>query len=141
VLEVSAPKAAEDNIALNAEIPARLPPTLADWEQIYWVVFQLLDNAIKFTPDNGSVTLAAEVRGPHLRLVVSDTGIGIPTDRIEELFEPFHQLDGSDIRRYGGMGLGLALVRRIVEAHQARIEVQSEVGRGSTFAFELPLAE
>ena len=87
------------------------------------------------------MTLSVEVRDRRLRLAVKDTGIGIPADRIEELFEPFHQLDGSDIRRYGGMGLGLALVRRIVEAHQSRIEVQSEVGRGSTFAFELPLAE
>ncbi len=140
VLEVSAPKAAEDNIALNSEIPAGLPPTLADWEQIYWVLFQLLDNAIKFTPDYGAVTLIAEVRDDRLRLAVRDTGIGIPADRIEELFKPFHQLDDSTARRYGGMGLGLALVRRIVEAHQSRIDVESEVGRGSTFAFELPLA-
>jgi len=141
VLEVSAPKAAEDNIALNSEIPSPLPPTLADWEQIYWVLFQLLDNAIKFTPDNGTVTLIATVQDRRLRLSVRDTGIGIPAGRIEELFEPFHQLDGATTRRYGGMGLGLALVRRIVEAHQARIEVESEVGRGSTFSFELPLAE
>ena len=141
VLEVSAPKAAEDNIALNSEIPARLPPTLADWEQIYWVLFQLLDNAIKFTPDYGTVTLIAQVRADRLRLTVRDTGIGIPAGRVEELFEPFHQLDDSTARRYGGMGLGLALVRRIVEAHQSRIEVESEVGKGSTFVFELPLAE
>jgi signal transduction histidine kinase len=70
-------------------------------------------------------------------LAVSDTGIGIPEDRLPELFEPFHQLDGSSTRRYGGTGLGLSLVRQIIEAHGSSIHVQSTVGKGTRFEFEV----
>jgi signal transduction histidine kinase len=76
-----------------------------------------------------------------VRLQVRDTGIGIPPDRLREIFEPFHQLDGSSTRAYGGLGLGLALVRRIVEMHDSQIEVKSQAGQGSVFSFELPVAE
>ena len=68
---------------------------------------------------------------------VTDTGIGIAPERIHEIYEPFHQLDSSDTRRYGGVGLGLALVRRILEAHGSSIKVQSEIGKGSHFEFSL----
>lgn len=139
-LEASALKAAERNINLGSDIPPHLPLVVADWEQIYWVIFQLLDNAIKFTADHGGVVLIAEVQEKVVRLTVRDTGIGIPANRIEELFVPFHQLDGTSTRRYGGLGLGLALVKRIVEAHQSRLKIESEVGRGSAFSFELPIA-
>ena len=76
--------------------------------------------------------------GENLIVVsVTDTGIGIPPNQINDIFEPFHQLDGSATRRYGGTGLGLSLVRQIVEAHGSMIEVQSTQGRGSTFKFPL----
>ncbi|MCA2002034.1 MAG: histidine kinase, partial [Chloroflexi bacterium] len=68
---------------------------------------------------------------------VTDTGIGIPSNRLQEIFEPFHQLDGSSTRRYGGTGLGLSLVRQIIEAHGSLLDVQSVEGRGSTFKFPL----
>ena len=71
---------------------------------------------------------------------VTDTGIGIPVNRLDEVFEPFHQLDASSTRRYGGTGLGLALVKEIVSAHGSMIEVNSEEGRGSTFSFSLVAA-
>jgi signal transduction histidine kinase len=71
---------------------------------------------------------------------VTDTGIGIPSDRLEEIFEPFHQLDGSSTRRYSGTGLGLALSNRILEAHSSRVRAQSVVDKGSTFEFSLPLS-
>ena len=70
-----------------------------------------------------------------VRVTVSDEGIGIPANRVEEIFEPFHQLDGSSTRRYGGTGLGLALVRRIIEAHGSSIQVTSGEGQGSVFEF------
>jgi signal transduction histidine kinase len=73
-------------------------------------------------------------------VAVSDTGIGVPKERMGELFEPFHQLDGSSTRRYGGTGLGLALVKKIIEAHSSTVIVKSEVGRGSTFEFLLSLS-
>jgi signal transduction histidine kinase len=74
-----------------------------------------------------------------LAIAVRDTGIGIPADRLEEIFEPFHQLDGSPTRRYGGTGLGLTLVRQILDAHGASIKVESAEHQGSTFHFSLPL--
>ena len=73
-----------------------------------------------------------------VNVAVIDTGIGIPKERLSEIFEPFHQLDGSTTRRYPGTGLGLAMARRIVEAHGSKIRVVSEVGKGSRFEFSLP---
>jgi signal transduction histidine kinase len=108
-------------------------------EKIYWVLFHLLDNAIKFTPTGGEVWFTVEVLDQRLRLLVRDTGIGIPPERVREIFEPFHQLDGSLTRSYGGLGLGLALVRQIVELHGSQIEVESQPDQGSIFAFELAL--
>jgi signal transduction histidine kinase len=88
----------------------------ADPEKIGWVISQLLDNGIKFTPSGGSVVVTLKEEGHNLLLIsVTDTGIGIPSNRLREIFEPFHQLDGSSTRHYGGTGLGLSLVRQIVE--------------------------
>jgi len=99
---------------------------------------QLLDNAVKFTPSGGHVVLSLKEEGANLVMVsVTDTGIGIPADRLQEIFEPFHQLDDSSTRRAGGTGLGLSLVRQIVEAHGSLLEVQSVEGKGSTFKFPL----
>jgi len=139
VLENLAPKALEKEVLLRAEVPPILPPVLADMEKIYWVLFHLLDNAIKFTPTGGEAGFTVEVLDQRLRLSVRDTGIGIPPERVREIFEPFHQLDGSLTRSYGGLGLGLALVRQIVELHGSQIEVESQPDQGSIFAFELAL--
>jgi signal transduction histidine kinase len=101
-------------------------------------VNQLLDNAIKFTPSGGSVIVKLSEEGGNLiHVAVADTGIGIPAGRMKEIFEPFHQLDGSSTRHYGGTGLGLSLVRQIVEAHGSLLDVQSVEGKGSTFRFPL----
>jgi len=105
------------------------------------VLNQLLDNGIKFTPSGGRVVVVVKREGENLVIVsVTDTGIGIPANRLQDIFEPFHQLDGSSTRRYGGTGLGLSLVRQIIEAHGSMIEVQSVEGRGSTFKFPLLVA-
>ena len=110
-------------------------------QKIAWVLNQLVDNGIKFTPSNGRVVVSVKREGENLIIVsVTDTGIGIPSAHLEEIFEPFHQLDGSTTRRYGGTGLGLSLVRQIIEAHGSMLEVQSIEGRGSTFKFPLLVA-
>jgi signal transduction histidine kinase len=85
------------------------------------------------------VTVAAQLEKERVQVTVADTGIGIPAERLAELFEPFHQLDGSSTRRYGGTGLGLALVKRIVEAHNGTVDVRSEAGLGSVFSVMLPM--
>ena len=141
IINYSRPKAKDRNVTLDFEIPSDIPFVQADQEKISWVFLQLVDNAIKFTPSGGRVTLSIEKESDTLMLVkVADTGIGIPTDRLEEVFEPFHQLDASPTRRYGGTGLGLALVKEIIRAHGSMVEVKSEVAKGSTFSFPLVAA-
>jgi signal transduction histidine kinase len=135
-----APRAAGKDIRLGLDLPPFLPLVAADGEKIYWVLFQLLDNALKFTPSGGEVTVTAEVRPARVRLSVRDTGPGIPPERLSAIFQPFRQLETAPGQLVDGTGLGLALVKRIVEAHNAKIEVESGPGRGSVFAFELPIA-
>jgi signal transduction histidine kinase len=134
VLERSRIKAGRQRVMLETDIPLALPLVSADEEKITWLLLQLVDNGLKFTPAGGRVVIAAEAGEHRVTIIVRDTGIGIPQDRLEDIFEPFRQLDGSSTRRAGGTGLGLALVRRIVDAHGANIEVSSQVGRGSTFS-------
>ena len=131
-------KAEERGVKLTISAPNNIPFVQADGEKISWVVGQLLDNGIKFTPSGGSVTLSLEEEGKNLvQVIVKDTGVGIPQNRMKEIFEPFHQLDGSSTRRYGGTGLGLSLVRQIVEAHGSLLDVRSAEGKGTTFNFPL----
>ncbi|MEJ2563610.1 MAG: ATP-binding protein, partial [Anaerolineales bacterium] len=122
---------------LENDVDEGIPAVFADLDRLFWVLFQLIDNAIKFTPSGGSVRLSAKQDDQLVIISVSDTGIGIPPDRMEEIFEPFHQLDGSPTRRYGGAGLGLALARLIINAHGSELKVESEEGEGSTFSFAL----
>lgn len=125
-------------INIYTVVDEHVPQVQADSQKIAWVLSQLVDNAIKFTPSGGSVVVSIKCEGENLVILsVTDTGIGIPSSRMEDIFEPFHQLDGSTTRKYGGTGLGLSLVRQIIEAHGSMLEVQSMEGRGSTFKFPL----
>lgn len=132
------PKANARHIRLKNKLYPHIPQVIADNQKIAWVVEQFIDNAIKFTPPGGKIKVETTPRRGDVTVKVMDTGIGIPEKRIDEIFEPFHQLDGSSTRNYGGTGLGLALARNIVEAHGAAIEVRSKVGEGSCFSFSLP---
>lgn len=140
VAEGSRNMAARKSIKLVVTLPENLPQVLADHEKIRWVLSQLLDNALKFTPENGTIRLTAELDGGLVNISVEDTGIGIPEERIEEVFESFHQLDGSPTRRYGGTGLGLAMVRNIIEGHGSQIKVKSKLGEGTHLVFQLFVA-
>ena len=126
------------NVEVHAVVDQNLPLVQCDPEKIGWVLNQLLDNAVKFTPAGGRVILSLKEEGANLVMVsVTDTGIGIPAARLQEIFEPFHQLDDSSTRKVGGTGLGLSLVRQIVEAHGSLLNVQSAEGKGTTFQFPL----
>jgi len=127
-------------ITVNVVAPADLPPVRADLAALMRVLWHLLDNAVKFSPSGSTVEIAAEQRRAGVRIAVQDHGAGIPLDQLDRIFQVFYQVDGSSTRKAGGLGLGLALVKRLVEAHGSRVEVDSEVGQGSTFAFELPVA-
>lgn len=130
-------KARKKQIKIQLACPIDLPAVEVDENKINWVINQLLDNAVKFTSANGQVTLSAKPDSRFIKITVSDTGIGIPENKIKQIFEPFHQLDGSSTRKFGGTGLGLALVLKIIEAHGTKLIVASEVGVGSKFEFSL----
>lgn len=135
----ASPKAAEKKIKLELDCEPKLPNVDGDEEKISWVVMQFLDNAFKFTPTGGTVTLRASRNDRLVNISVLDNGIGIPTARMTEIFESFTQLDGSTTRRVGGTGLGLALAKRIIETHGSIIQVTSDVGKGSCFGFSLKI--
>ena len=138
VVKTANNKAEERGVKLQLSAADGLPPVQADAEKISWVISQLIDNGIKFTPSGGTVSVVLKEEGSNLlQIIVSDTGIGIPQNRMNEIFEPFHQLDGSSTRRFGGTGLGLSLVRQIVEAHGSLLDVKSVEGKGSIFKFPL----
>lgn len=131
-------KAAGRDVTVHSVLEENLPFVQADSQKIAWVFSQLLDNGIKFTPAGGRVVLNIKQEMSNLVVIsVTDTGIGIPPARIDEVFEPFHQLDDTSTRRYSGAGLGLSLVRQIVEAHGSMLDVQSTEGHGTTFRFPL----
>jgi signal transduction histidine kinase len=138
VLNRSTEKAKKAGVTLEAKLANNLPDLQVDPERLSWAIFQLVDNGIKFTPDRGKVNVQVGIEELGIHFVVSDTGIGIPEDRSLEIFEPFHQLDGSPTRRYGGAGLGLALVKIIVDAHGAELSVLSQEGQGTIFEFTIP---
>jgi len=130
--------AQQRGVQLQAAVEENVPFVHGDSQKIAWVLGQLINNGIKFTQSGGNVTVSIKREGENLVILsVTDTGIGIPSSRLEDIFEPFHQLDGSSTRQYNGTGLGLSLVRQIVEAHGSVLEVQSTDGRGSTFKFPL----
>ena len=134
-------KATEHNISLDVNFPSDLPKVKADKEKIAWVLSQLIDNAIKFNLPGGNVELKALPNTHEVSIIVSDSGIGIEEHKLEEIFDAFHQLDGSPSRKYGGTGLGLSLAQRIVDAHGSKRDVTSELDQGASFKFSLPIAK
>ncbi len=127
-------------LALRVDVEPDLPPVSVDPTRIRQVLFNLLNNAARFT-QRGSVTVSVQRQDGQVLFAVADTGMGIASEDIPRLFQEFQQVDGSARRRYGGAGLGLAISRGFVELHGGRIWVESQVGRGSTFFFTLPLKE
>jgi signal transduction histidine kinase len=131
----------EAQLSLEAEIQAEEAFIEGDSVHLRRVCDNLLSNALKFTPAAGQVEVRLHKNTTTVTLEVSDSGIGIPTEKIDRIFERFYQVDGSMTRRYGGTGLGLALVKEVVESHGGQIDVESEVGEGTTFRIHLPLLD
>jgi len=134
-------RAREPDRALYLDVPSALPPVLADERRIAQVVDNLLTNAVRYSPEATPIVLGARAVDGGVEVRVVDQGIGIPADKQDQVFEKFFRANASDTRRFAGTGLGLTICRGIVEAHGGTIWVQSEPGRGSTFAFHIPLAQ
>lgn len=126
-------------IAMEMSLADDLPIVSADGRRIRQVLINLLSNAVKFTEDGGRIGLEARREGSYVEVAVWDTGVGIPADKLERLFIPFQQVDSSLSRRHEGTGLGLALSRRLIEAHGGDMAVTSQPGQGSKFSFRLPI--
>jgi two-component system phosphate regulon sensor histidine kinase PhoR len=134
------PAAQRRGQTLVTEIPEDLPDLLADKDRLAQVLINLLDNAVKFTPEGGRITVSGSRGSDGMILSVSDTGPGIPPSEIDRIFERFYRVDRSRDRREGGTGLGLAIARHLVQAMGGRIEVESVPGRGTTFRIVLRAA-
>lgn len=134
------PGAEQRGLALNVSVAPGLPPVEVDADRIGQVLRNLLNNAMAYTPAGGTVTLAAEQDDGQVQVLVADTGVGIAAEDLPFVFERFYRADRSRARATGGSGLGLTIARRIVEQHGGIISVRSEVGKGTTFAFTLPVA-
>ncbi len=125
-------------LRFSLHLPPELPALVCDPDKLRQVFTNLIDNALKFSPDAGEIELTAEDRGEEILFTCRDTGIGIPDAERERIFEKFYQIDSSATRRFGGAGLGLSIVREIVTLHGGRIWVESTPGHGSTFFISLP---
>jgi len=138
VTDDMAPVASSREQSMVLELPSSLPPVWADEGRLYQVLLNLLNNALKWTPKGGKVTLRAREEKRYLIAEVQDTGPGIPAEEQHRLFDPYSRPE-IDRRRLDGLGLGLSLCRTIVELHGGKIWVESEEGKGSTFGFSVPL--
>ncbi len=127
-------------IRLTADIPDAFPPVRADEHRLIQILFNLLHNAVKFTKE-GEVSLRVERRGKEARIMIADTGPGIPEHALERIFEEYEQIDPDAGGSFGGLGLGLGISRRLVELHGGSLTAASAPGQGSVFAFLLPIAD
>jgi two-component system phosphate regulon sensor histidine kinase PhoR len=133
--------AAQKNIAIvNKTVGSALPRIMADQGRLEQVVVNLLENAIKYTPEGGTVSLFSEEYGQFVKVSISDTGIGIPFKDLPRIFERFYRVDEARTREQGGTGLGLAIVKHIIQLHGGAVSVTSEPGKGSVFSFTLKKA-
>ncbi len=140
VVALSVPMLDTEKVTIENNIPADTPLVQADEDRLQQILYNLIGNAVKFT-NKGSIEVNAHVENEFCTISIRDTGIGIPEEKISELFQSFTQVEDSDTRTQGGTGLGLAITQNLVQLHRGEIWLESELDVGSTFYFTLPLAE
>jgi len=140
ILEELEPLAQRKNIRIEITASDRGLAVEADPTAMRLILKNLIENAIQYSPEGRRVWISWRVQTPAVRIEVGDEGIGIPAEELPRIFERFYRVDKSRSRSHGGTGLGLTLVRELLQAHQSPIQVRSEVGKGSVFWFELPLS-
>ncbi|NPV03788.1 MAG: HAMP domain-containing protein [Syntrophaceae bacterium] len=138
VMNILHVKAQEKRIDLAVEIPEGLPPIRADRDRLSQILINVLDNAVKFTPAGGRVRLSAAAADGEVLVRIEDTGIGVPRDEIGRLGERFYRVDKTRSRELGGTGLGLSIVKHLMAAHRGRMEIESQLGRGTTVFLYFP---
>ena len=131
-------RAEQKDQKIKLGIPPDLPAVIADEEKIEVVIINLLDNAVKYTPDHGEITVSAFEKDDGVQVEVADTGTGIPANDLSRIFERFYRVDKARSRELGGTGLGLSIVKHIIEIHDGTVSAESEIGKGSRFIFNLP---
>lgn len=139
VQNIISPLAKKKNIRMEFSIEPDKLTLYADKSRFKQILYNLTSNAVKFTPEEGSVKIEVRKKDHAVKVAVIDSGIGIPKEQLKNLFIPFKQLDSTDSRTYEGTGLGLALVKKFVELHGGYVSVESEIDKGSTFSFWIPL--
>ncbi|MCA9407378.1 MAG: hypothetical protein H6755_01970 [Candidatus Omnitrophica bacterium] len=139
VADLLTPQMKDKKINWVAKVSADIPEMHLDSSQVDRVFINLISNAIKFTPENGTISVEALLEDNHVNFSVSDTGIGIEKNDIDRLFDEFFRVENKINQNVKGTGLGLALVKKIVEAHRGKIWITSEINKGSTFNFTLPI--
>jgi two-component system phosphate regulon sensor histidine kinase PhoR len=132
-------KFAEKGLKVTVDLPEELPVVRGDETRLQEVLYNLLDNAVKYSPKHGEIRLQAERRGSEVAFAVSDTGIGIGKDDLPRIFERFYRVDKARSRALGGTGLGLSIVKHIAQLHGGRVEAESELGRGTTIRVMIPM--
>ena len=127
--------------SLAMDLPDSLPPVKADRQYLEEILLALVANASKFTPERGKIKVGARQDGQSLMVQVSDTGMGIPAEEQERVFQPYYQVNRNGKGKQAGSGLGLAITKALVELHEGKIWLKSTVGQGTTFIFSLPIAQ
>ncbi len=140
VLTIIRRQAEGKSVSLVTDLGADLPPVLADRDRLAQILINLVDNAVKFTPSKGRVTVSGTVHGGTVEVAVADTGVGIPSTDLPRITERFYRVDKARSRELGGTGLGLAIVKHLVLAHGGELKIESELGQGTTVRFTLPVA-
>ncbi|MCP4721740.1 MAG: response regulator [Desulfobacteraceae bacterium] len=140
VLMVLTPLADAKGLSLIQAIPDHIPSALGDENRLQQIFYNLIGNAIKFT-EQGNVTVSATAGNPQIEVAIIDTGMGIPTDKLDDIFLSFEQVDSNAARKFGGTGLGLPITKHLVELHGGAIRVETNINQGTTFFFTLPIAK
>lgn len=141
VISLVEAKAKEKKITIHNNVRENFPMIRADKDKLTQIFVNILDNAVKFTPESGRITIVAKEADACAAVSISDTGIGVPRDELQRLGERFYRVDRSRSRDLGGTGLGLSIVKHLMIAHGGRMEIESELGRGTTVSLLFPLAK
>ena len=135
--DATGPLIPKNNNTFTKQVSCGNPMLRIDHEKVLQILINLISNACKFT-ENGDISLHVDMQGNYLVCKVTDTGIGIPADKLESVFQKFQQIDGSEARKAGGTGLGLAISRQFSQLMNGTLSVESELGKGSTFTLRIP---